>query len=74
MCVCVCGSFASLTAEKSFNRENLHYEVRKKSKKKALEEVVQWLREKFPDNFPELPSGIIYCLARRECEEVLPLI
>lgn len=50
----------------SFNRPNLRYEVRKKSKG-VKQEITQMLKqdERFIDQ-----SGIIYCLSRNDCEEV----
>lgn len=47
----------------SFNRPNLFYEVRKKSKK-MMEEIVE-LSKRYPGQ-----CGIVYCLSRMECENV----
>lgn len=51
----------------SFNRENLHYEVRKKAARmsaKMIKELADIIRD--PAN--KRGSGIIYCLSRAECE------
>ncbi|KAF2176382.1 hypothetical protein K469DRAFT_645841 [Zopfia rhizophila CBS 207.26] len=48
----------------SFNRPNLSYEVRKKSK-----DVVASIAELIKDRYRK-QSGIVYCLARKTCEEV----
>ena len=48
----------------SFNRANLQYMIRDKSKvKKLSEDIIVLIREKF-----RFQSGIIYCLSRHECE------
>ena len=50
----------------SFNRPNLRYEVRQKtSHKKVLEQMAQLIRTKYKKK-----CGIIYCLSRKNCEEV----
>eukprot|EP00658_Telonema_sp_P-2_P038957 TRINITY_DN27870_c0_g1_i1.p1 TRINITY_DN27870_c0_g1~~TRINITY_DN27870_c0_g1_i1.p1 ORF type:complete len:319 (-),score=67.00 TRINITY_DN27870_c0_g1_i1:89-1045(-) len=49
----------------SFNRPNLYYEVRKKEKKKCVQEITSWIRNKHNEK-----SGIIYCLSIREVEEL----
>jgi bloom syndrome protein len=46
----------------SFNRPNLHYEVRKKSSK-TIDEIAAYIAHK-PDE-----SGVIYCLSRKDCEK-----
>ncbi|OCF41399.1 hypothetical protein I317_04790 [Kwoniella heveanensis CBS 569] len=48
----------------SFNRPNLHYEVRQK-KKGLLEEIVGFIRTQ-----PQRSSGIIYCNSRDNCENL----
>lgn len=47
----------------SFNRPNLHYQVRKKDKK-ILESMADYLSKRPND------SGVIYCLSRKNCEDV----
>ena len=47
----------------SFNRPNLHYEVRKKDGK-LLDEIADYIANKPRD------SGVIYCLSRKDCEQV----
>lgn len=49
----------------SFNRPNLKYEVKPKKPKSLMNEVVALIKEKFSGL-----SGIVYCLSRRECDEV----
>ena len=46
----------------SFNRPNLHYEVRKKSSK-TVDEIAEYIANKPND------SGVIYCLSRKDCEK-----
>mmetsp|Transcript_26073 Transcript_26073/g.46293 ORF Transcript_26073/g.46293 Transcript_26073/m.46293 type:complete len:982 (-) Transcript_26073:43-2988(-) len=48
----------------SFNRPNLIYEVRPKSKG-IDEEIAQFIRTKYPSS-----SGIIYCISRKDCERL----
>ena len=51
----------------SFNRKNLQYEVRpKKGKSTAVNEVIALIRK---ENWSK-KCGIIYCLSRKECEDV----
>jgi bloom syndrome protein len=50
--------------KQSFNRPNLRYEVRKKSKQ-TLKEMIAFIKQKHVRN-----TGIIYCLSRNECEKV----
>jgi len=45
----------------SFNRPNLHYEVRKKDGK-STEEIADYIAARPND------SGVIYCLSRKDCE------
>jgi bloom syndrome protein len=47
----------------SFNRPNLHYEVRKKGAK-VIKEMAEIIREKKHE------TGIIYCLSKKGCEDV----
>lgn len=50
----------------SFNRPNLHYEIRPKGgAKKALADIAKLIKENFHGK-----TGIIYCLSRNECETV----
>ena len=48
----------------SFNRPNLHYEVRKKPRN-VLADINTFITTHYPDS-----TGIIYCLSRNKCEEV----
>ena len=47
----------------SFNRRNLHYEVRKKDGK-TIDSIAAYIAERSQD------SGVIYCLSRKDCEVV----
>ncbi len=47
----------------SFNRPNLHYEVRKKDGK-SIEVMAEYIAKRKKD------SGVIYCLSRKDCETV----
>lgn len=53
----------------SFNRPNLHYEVRKKkgkgSSKAILEDIVDLIKSKYKNQ-----TGIIYTLSRKGCEQL----
>ncbi|KAF2155363.1 ATP-dependent DNA helicase, partial [Myriangium duriaei CBS 260.36] len=52
--------------DQSFNRPNLHYEVKPKTKAKdMLNEIADTIQSKFKKQ-----SGIIYCLSRKKCEDV----
>lgn len=52
--------------QSSFNRPNLVYEIKDKSKVKNLaDDILMLLKEKFL-----YQSGIIYCLSRQECQEL----
>jgi len=53
------------TFMQSFNRPNLQYEVQPKKPKLVLEEMAEIIRTKYAG-----ATGIIYCLARKKCEEV----
>ncbi|RWS16947.1 Bloom syndrome protein-like protein [Dinothrombium tinctorium] len=48
----------------SFNRPNLKFEVRQKNKS-TLQEISEMLKRQFYNK-----SGIIYCLSRKDCENV----
>lgn len=50
--------------KQSFNRPNLHYEVRPK-KKTVLDEIVSFIRTQ-----PGGVSGIVYCSSREKCEVI----
>lgn len=50
--------------KQSFNRTNLHYAVRKKSKK-IIDDIYEELQKNFRNQ-----CGIIYCQSRRDCEKV----
>ncbi|EMD00038.1 hypothetical protein BAUCODRAFT_63664, partial [Baudoinia panamericana UAMH 10762] len=51
---------------RSFNRPNLYYEVRpKESKGKDLESIATLIKERHRGQ-----SGIIYCLSRKNCEDM----
>lgn len=49
----------------SFNRPNLQYMVKPKSGTKTIEEIKEVIKTKFPR-----ASGIIYCLSRKECDQM----
>lgn len=61
----------------SFNRPNLIYDIRLKTKN-ALEDIVRMIREKWMGSsgsavfalFTHHPPGIIYCISKRMCEMV----
>jgi superfamily II DNA helicase RecQ len=48
----------------SFNRSNLHYDVRPKPKQ-ILDSIAAFVKSRYLNK-----CGIIYCLSRRSCEEV----
>lgn len=48
----------------SFNRPNLHYEVRKKGKN-VVADIATYIRAHH-----DKETGVIYCLSRNKCEEV----
>jgi bloom syndrome protein len=52
-----------VTFQSSFNRACLRYEIRRKTK--PLETMVEFINTTYPHE-----SGIVYCLSRKECEEV----
>jgi len=47
----------------SFNRPNLHYEVRRKDGK-SIDVIADYIAERRSD------SGVVYCLSRKDCETV----
>ena len=47
--------------QSSFNRPNLHYEVRKKDNK-TMDIITDYIGDRRND------SGVIYCLSRKDCE------
>jgi len=49
----------------SFNRSNLKYEVRLKKGKSVTKDIITLIKSSFVRQ-----SGIVYCLSKRECEEV----
>ena len=49
----------------SFNRGNLQYEVREKKGKGIVEEIINFINREYKDR-----SGIVYCLSKRECDDV----
>ena len=51
----------------SFNRPNLYYEVRPKTKD-CIKEVIKYIK----DNYGK--SGIIYCLSRKKVEEIADIL
>jgi len=48
----------------SFNRKNLHYEVRKKSPKNIAADIAEIIKDRIKQ------SGIIYCLSKKDTEDV----
>ncbi|KAF6261562.1 hypothetical protein COO60DRAFT_1699757 [Scenedesmus sp. NREL 46B-D3] len=59
-----------ITFQSSFNRPNLRYKVVKKKGRKALEDVEALLQGYAAANRGCVPCGIVYCLSRRETEEL----
>jgi RecQ family ATP-dependent DNA helicase len=51
--------------QSSFNRPNLFYEIVEKDPKTMNEKIAKFIKTKFP-----YESGIIYCLSKKECQEV----
>ena len=47
----------------SFNRPNLHYEVRKKDSK-TIDQIAEYISKR-----PNV-SGVVYCLSRKDCEKM----
>jgi len=54
-----------LFLKQSFNRPNLHYDVREKKKGTVLKEIATFIKSRHPNE-----TGIIYCFARAHCEQV----
>jgi RecQ family ATP-dependent DNA helicase len=54
-----CASF-----EMSFNRANLYYEIRPKTKM-VVSDIVEFVQKYYPKS-----SGIVYCLSRKACESM----
>ncbi|KAL4213518.1 putative ATP-dependent DNA helicase hus2/rqh1 [Rhizopus microsporus] len=51
--------------KQSFNRNNLVYEVvERKGKRNHLDEIYEFIKER------PMESGIIYCISRKDCEQV----
>lgn len=50
---------------KSFNRPNLKFIVEEKKPKSAVDEIAKLIQTKYNNK-----SGIVYCLSRKECDEV----
>lgn len=46
------------------------YEVRKKSPKTVIDDITTLLGERFTGNDRRIQSGIVYCLSKKECEDV----
>ena len=53
----------------SFNRKNLSYEVRKKTKS-CVEEIKNIILDNCTDRFGQVQTGIIYCFSKFDCEKV----
>lgn len=53
------------TFTQSFNRPNLYYEVRQKKRGTTLQEMADTI-----NNHHRGKSGIIYCLSRKNCEQI----
>eukprot|EP00477_Mikrocytos_mackini_P000912 GAHX01000979.1.p1 GENE.GAHX01000979.1~~GAHX01000979.1.p1 ORF type:complete len:1088 (-),score=240.76 GAHX01000979.1:113-3376(-) len=53
-----------VTFKTSFNRSNLYYEVKKKSKT-IIDDISELIQNRYTND-----SGIIYCLSRKDCEKV----
>ena len=51
--------------KQSFNRANLHYDVREKKKTTVLGDIAFFVQSRHANE-----TGIIYCLSRNECERV----
>ncbi|XP_014789034.1 recQ-like DNA helicase BLM [Octopus bimaculoides] len=50
---------------KSFNRPNLKFSLAEKKPKSTTDEIAELIKSKFRNQ-----SGIVYCLSRKECDEV----
>lgn len=55
--------------KQSFNRPNIYYEVRRKTGKGATAAMFNQIVTMLKDDYTN-QSGIIYCLSRKNCEEV----
>jgi superfamily II DNA helicase RecQ len=53
--------------QSSFNRPNLHYEVRRKDSK-ADDSICDYIVKQYRCN--SQASGVIYCLSRKDCEKL----
>lgn len=51
--------------KESFNRPNLYYEIRKKTSKKSIDEIADFINSNFPKK-----CGIVYCFSVKDCEFV----
>uniref|UniRef100_A0A1I8JJK7 ATP-dependent DNA helicase n=1 Tax=Macrostomum lignano TaxID=282301 RepID=A0A1I8JJK7_9PLAT len=49
----------------SFNRPNLRYQVEQKRGTKSVDQVIETINKSYRSQ-----SGIVYCLSRKECEQV----
>lgn len=54
-----------LQLKQSFNRPNLHYDVREKKKNTVIKEIASFIKSRHANE-----TGIIYCFARTHCEQV----
>ena len=52
----------------SFDRPNLHYEVRRKDKK-SISDMVALIKQNYPND-----SGLVYCITKKECIKVSNLL
>lgn len=53
----------------SFNRPNLHYDVREKKKSTVIKEIASFIKSRHANE-----TGIIYCFARAHCEQVAQML
>ncbi|KAF8821535.1 ATP-dependent Dna helicase, RecQ family protein, partial [Cardiosporidium cionae] len=60
------GMLKPIIFQLSFNRPNIRYEIRVKSKVRINEDVAALIKKQFMDL-----SGIIYCFSKRECEKMV---
>jgi len=56
---------SSIMFVQSFNRSNLIYEVRQKTKNSVVKNIGEEIEKRFKGQ-----SGIVYCLSQKDCEEV----
>eukprot|EP00026_Physarum_polycephalum_P005328 Phypoly_transcript_05360.p1 GENE.Phypoly_transcript_05360~~Phypoly_transcript_05360.p1 ORF type:complete len:631 (+),score=124.01 Phypoly_transcript_05360:48-1895(+) len=54
--------------KQSFNRANLRYELRKKTKT-VVKDIANWIKGQYPNG-----SGIVYCMSQKECEKVARIL